>query len=150
LRRLVALAAVTAFFILAGCGDDDDSEPLAGGAPAGQDDPHAGHRGGGGAANCSPSDTTLSVTAKDIEFDKSCLAAPAGQAFTLEVENKDSVAHNVAILQSHESTDSLFTGDLVTGPDKSVTYDVPALPAGTYHFHCIVHPDQMKGTFVVE
>jgi hypothetical protein len=40
-----------------------------------------------------------------------------------------------------------FAGDLVTGP-ATATYDVPAIPAGTYFFHCDVHPTQMFGTFV--
>jgi len=44
---------------------------------------------------------------------------------------------------------SLFTGALVTGP-KTVTYQVPALSAGTYYFRCDVHPTQMFGTFVVK
>ena len=93
---------------------------------------------------------TLTVTAKDIAFDKECLAAPADQAFTVTLENKDTLPHNVAILKTHESTDTLFSGNLVSGPDKSTTYNVSALPAGSYHFHCNVHPDQMKGTFLVK
>ena len=41
----------------------------------------------------------------------------------------------------------MFKGDIVTGP-TTVTYDVPALPAGTYTFTCTVHPN-MTGTLTV-
>ena len=34
------------------------------------------------------------------------------------------------------------------GP-KAMVYAVPNLKAGTYHFHCEIHPNLMNGTFVV-
>jgi plastocyanin len=93
------------------------------------------------------------VVAKNIAFEQSCLAAPAGQAFTIEFDNEDpNTPHNVDILAADPSQDpsaqSLFAGDLVTGV-ATQTYDVPALDAGTYFFRCDVHPTQMFGTFVV-
>lgn len=53
------------------------------------------------------------------------------------------------LLTSHTATDSILSGELVSGPNKSTTYSVNAIPAGTYHFHGAVHPDRMNGTFVV-
>ncbi len=41
----------------------------------------------------------------------------------------------------------MFKPDLLTGPGKT-DYNVPALPAGTYTFYCIVHPG-MTGTLTV-
>ena len=41
----------------------------------------------------------------------------------------------------------MFKGDLVTGP-KKVTYNVPALKAGSYPFVCTVHAN-MTGTLTV-
>ena len=38
--------------------------------------------------------------------------------------------------------------DTLVGPG-SVTYQVDALPAGSYFFRCDVHPTQMTGTFVI-
>ena len=102
----------------------------------------------GGGATCSPSGTALSLTAQDHKFDKDCLAVPAGQAFTIAFDNKDNDRHNVAILASHMATQTLFQGDIVAGP-KTITYSVPALKPGTWHFHCEVHPNLMNGTFVV-
>jgi plastocyanin len=148
MRRLVALAAFLAV-LLVGCGgSSDDSDPVAGGSGGGADE-HAGHNADGGAATCSPSGSALSVSAKDIKYDKACLAAPADKAFTIKFDNGDALPHNVTILKSHESTDAFFTGELLTGPGKSTTYNVSALPAGTYHFHCMIHPDQMNGMFIV-
>jgi len=44
---------------------------------------------------------------------------------------------------------SLFQGQIVIGR-TTVTYHVGALVAGTYYFHCDVHPTAMQGTFVVK
>ena len=101
-----------------------------------------------GGATCSPAGTSLALTAQDHKFDKDCLAVPAGQAFTIHFDNKDSDRHSVAILPSHMSTTTLFQGDIIMGP-KTTTYSVPALKPGTWHFHCEVHPNLMNGTFIV-
>ena len=108
----------------------------------------AGGPGAAWAAGCSPSGTSLALTAENHAFDKDCLAVPAGEAFTIRLENRDSDRHNVAILPSHTSTDTLFQGDIVPGP-KNLVYAVRALKPGTYHFHCEIHPNLMNGTFVV-
>jgi plastocyanin len=99
-------------------------------------------------AGCAPSGTSLALTAENHAFDTDCLAVPAGEAFTIRFENRDSDRHNVAVLPSHTSTDTLFQGDIVPGP-KNLVYAVHALKAGTYHFHCEIHPNLMNGTFVV-
>ena len=99
------------------------------------------------AATCSPNGTALSVTALDGNFDKDCLAAPAGQAFTIDFNNLDrGIPHNVAIYEDETAATMLFKGDLVDGPGRT-TYSVAALPAGSFFFRCDPHPD-MKGTFI--
>lgn len=108
----------------------------------------------GGAAACSPSGTSLKLTAQNIQYSVSCLAAPANQAFTIVFNNQDaSTPHNVAVFSadptSHPGAQVLFRGGLVTGV-ASTTYQVPAIPAGNYFFHCDVHPAIMTGTFVVK
>ena len=45
--------------------------------------------------------------------------------------------------------DENVQGQIVIGP-TTVTYHVVALVAGTYYFHCDVHPTAMQGTFVVK
>jgi plastocyanin len=101
--------------------------------------------GDGGDATCSPSGTQLRVTARDLSFDAECLAAPAGQPFTMELDNQDQgLQHNVSIIDGDEV---LFEGEIFAGVERR-TYDVEALEAGTYEFRCDVHPD-MNGAFVV-
>jgi plastocyanin len=96
---------------------------------------------------CEPSGTELSITASGIAFDTPCLAAPAGQPFTIQFDNQDAgTPHNVGIY-SAEGGEELFKGDLITGP-ATATYDVPALDPGQFYFQCDVHPN-MNGTFVV-
>ncbi len=101
-------------------------------------------------ASCQPNGTALSVSAEKTAFDASCLAAPAGKAFTVSFMNMDAgVPHNVSIYTDQTASQALFTGKLVTGP-MTVTYHVPSLKAGTYYFRCDVHPTQMFGAFVVK
>jgi len=158
MRRLIALGVVLAFSLVAcGSGGDDGGDPLAvgpGGQPAntarggGAGGEHADH-GGNPTADCSPSGTTLSITASGTKFDKDCLAAPANQAFTINYDNKDQLAHNIVILQSHNATDAMYKADLFRGP-ATKTFNVPAMTPGTYAFHSDSNPAQMSGTFIVK
>jgi len=150
MRRIVALAAVSALFLV-GCGggSDDEVDPLAGGPPAaGNDGAHADHAGNA-TSTCSPSGTTLTLTASGTKFNTDCLAAPASQGFTVSFDNKDSLTHNIQILESHSASEALFDSGVIQGPVvKSLT--VPALKPGTFAFHCKIHPAQMSGTFIVK
>ena len=97
---------------------------------------------------CTPGGTTLAIAARDIKFDRDCLAAPANQELTIAFDNKELVPHNVAI-RNQAGDGDLFSGEVFSGP-KTVTYRVKGLPAGTYKFWCSVHPSQMQGTFLVQ
>ncbi|HEX3828667.1 MAG TPA: cupredoxin domain-containing protein [Sporichthyaceae bacterium] len=100
------------------------------------------------AVTCSPNGTVVSVIAFDGKFDRKCLAAPAGQALTIDFKNLDrGIPHNVAIYRDQTAQQMLFKGALVEGPGVS-SYSVPALPAGRWFFRCDPHPD-MNGTFIV-
>jgi plastocyanin len=89
----------------------------------------------------------VDVTASGLKFSTDKIELPAAPS-TINFDNKDAgTQHNIAIFSDKGYTTSVFTGDLVTGPAKA-TYDVPALAAGTYYFHCDVHPT-MSGTVVV-
>jgi plastocyanin len=104
-------------------------------APSGSASASASASGGGG--------TTLEVEAENIAFKESTLAAPADQGFKIDFKNQDQgTPHNVEIKDS--SGASKFRGEIITGPAEA-TYDVPALPAGSYTFVCSVHPN-MTGT----
>ena len=121
--------------------------PAASGAPAAG----GGSAGGGTVASGTPAPSVpaadVSLSAQNIAYDTATLTVPAGKAFTLAFDNKDAgTPHNVAIRDS--SGAELFKGEIITGP-KSVVYDVPALPAGTYTFVCSVHPN-MTGTITAK
>ncbi len=154
MRRLFAVAIVGAL-LLAGCGDDEETTETGGQSgtetttheelPGMSPEEHAKME----AAQCEPSGTSLSIVASGTKFAKDCLAAPANQAVTISMENKDTIGHNLVVLKSHTATDPIARADVFTGP-RTVTLNVPAQPAGTYAFHCEVHPRVMTGTFVVK
>lgn len=150
MRRLTALCAAMVL-VLAACGGDgdeasDDELGTGGGAAQGaQPHDHAGNP----TSTCEPSGTTVTISASGTKFDKDCLAAPASRAFTLEIDNKDPLPHNLAILESHTASDVLFRAEIFQGPNKR-TFNVNALRPGTYAFHCEVHPQVMSGTFIVK
>jgi cytochrome c oxidase subunit 2 len=90
--------------------------------------------------------TVLQLTANANAFSTAPLQAPAGQPFTIHLVNQDAVQHSVVIKDATSKV--VFNGDLVTGPGEA-SYNVPALPAGTYIFNCLVHPN-MTGTLTVQ
>ncbi len=90
-----------------------------------------------------PAGNTVKIVAQNIAFDVTSVEVPAGQPFTIEFDNQDAgVPHNVAITD-HMGTE-VFKGEIFNGVATKM-YEVPALPAGDYTFHCTVHPN-MTGT----
>jgi plastocyanin len=85
------------------------------------------------------------VIAKDLKFSPTTVTVKAGTAFKLTLDNQEAPPHNIQI--SDGSGAKVFTGEIVS--NAKVTYDVPALAAGTYTFICEVHPD-MKGSLTAE
>jgi len=91
--------------------------------------------GGGG--------VSLSIKAQNIAFDVSSLTAAANAPFQIKFDNEDpGTQHDVAIKDGSGAIK--WQGDLITGVAET-TYNVPALPAGSYTFLCVVHPT-MTGT----
>ena len=93
----------------------------------------------------SPSGNTVAITAKDIKFVETSVSVKAGAPFAIAFDNQEGAPHNIKI--SDASGAKVFAGDIVS--NQKVTYQVPALAAGTYTFICEVHPD-MKGTLTAE
>jgi plastocyanin len=105
--------------------------------------PSLGFGTGEGGEQASAAD--VSIAADNLEFSTDTLAVPADVGFTLALENREAVPHNVAIYTDESASEALFTGETITGP-RTITYDVPAIQAGDYFFRCDVHPTQMTGT----
>lgn len=86
-------------------------------------------------------------------FDKDCLAMDAGTAFTVEFVNDDPPqVHNWTLYTDSSAGERLGGSQGVQEPvpaGETVTYEVPALDAGSYFFRCDFHPTTMVGTFVV-
>ena len=86
-----------------------------------------------------PTGAVLHISAQNIAFDTNHLEAPAGQVFVLDFDNNDpGIPHNIEIKDANGT--SLFKGQNITGPAK-ISYQVPALAAGSYMFVCDVHPN---------
>jgi len=113
--------------------------PLPSGGASGAPPPSSGASG-------APAQVQLDLAAKDIQYDKSSLDAPASQPFTIKFQNNDpGTTHNVAIKDA--SGQEVFKGEIFAGVDVR-TYPIPALAAGSYTFNCSVHPN-MTGTLTV-
>lgn len=96
---------------------------------------------------CEPSGTQLSIEASVSQFSTDCLAAPAGEPFTIEFTNQDAgLPHNVAIY-TEQGGEPLFQGEQFPGEETRV-YDVDPVDGGIFFFQCDVHPTTMVGTFV--
>ena len=101
-------------------------------------------------ASASPGQSaTLNLSAQGTAFDADALEAPANTPFTIVFTNNDAgIPHNVAIHKDSPTGPLVWAGDIFNGVETR-TYEVPALPAGTYGFVCTVHPTVMTGTLTV-
>ncbi len=116
----------------AGGATPSGSPAPSGPAPSGAPPPSAGP--------ASPAPTgDVSITAQGLKFIESSVTAPAGKPFTVVFTNQDAGAnHNVEFKDA--SGASVYQGEPFPGV-KTVVYDVPSLPAGSYTFVCTIHPD---------
>jgi cytochrome c oxidase subunit II len=104
---------------------------------------------GPGASQEPGATVTLKLTAAGIAYDTDTLEVPAGVPFKIEFTNNDAgIPHNVAIHEGSPTGAVVWTGEIFNGVETR-TYDVPALPAGTYGFVCTVHPN-MTGTLTAK
>jgi len=115
--------------------------PAPSGAPSAAPSP-GGSQAPGGSGGAT---VTLTITAAGIAFDTDTLEVPANTPFRIVFTNNDAgIPHNVAIHKDSPTGPLVWAGDIFNGVETR-TYEVPALPAGTYGFVCTVHPN-MTGT----
>ena len=101
------------------------------------------------AGSCTPTGSSITLTAQHIQWDKTCIAAVAGQPIKITIINKDAgIAHNFAIWVNSSLKKRLFQTGNMSGP-ATKTYTAPALPAGKYYFQCDVHGPAMSGTLII-
>ncbi|HEX5039730.1 MAG TPA: cupredoxin domain-containing protein [Candidatus Limnocylindria bacterium] len=135
LRRAGILTmAVAATLALAACSSSSPSQAAESGDNA----------GGGGTATVT--DGAVTITAENLQFDANVIQATAGEDFTITLVNNDSAPHNIS-LYTEEGGETIVTGD-TADPGATVTVDVSGLDAGTYYFHCDIHPE-MSGSVEV-
>ena len=92
----------------------------------------------------------ITLTAKNIAFDKTTLTTSVGSTVVMTSINNDAgIPHNFALYTDQTATGKIFAGNLVTGvATTTYTYPAPSVP-GNYFFRCDVHQETMNGTFVV-
>jgi plastocyanin len=121
----------------ADAGGGASGSPAPSGAPA-----PSGPAGSAPPASAAPPVAAdVTITAQGIKFAETSFTAKAGAPFTIAFDNQDAgTPHNIEI--KDQSGKAVFPGV------KTMVYDVPALPAGTYPFLCSVHTD-MTGTATI-
>jgi uncharacterized protein YceK len=85
----------------------------------------------------------LHVIASGIAFDRERVAIPAGQAFIIELDNRDPGVPHGLLFSTRTSgvpPRDLVESEIVAGPGR-VLLDVPGLAAGPYLLTCPVHPN---------
>jgi plastocyanin len=87
------------------------------------------------------------VIAKNIAYDVKELKVPAGAAITVSFKNQDKVPHNMDFTVDQAGSQTFYKQDPLPGPIAS-TYQFTSPKAGTYYYHCDVHPN-MTGTLLV-
>ena len=150
-RRLAPVVGLFAIFVMACGGGSPSSAPAASNAPAASaaapstapsaaapsTAASASTAAGGGACTAANGTATVNVTVQNFAFSPSAITAKVGDV--IGFTNKDSVGHTATVDDGSCSTDTISNGTTAT-----LTFTA----AGTYPFHCKIHPS-MKGTITV-
>ncbi len=93
----------------------------------------------------------VGISATNMAFNTSTITVPAGTNVTINFDNQDAgVRHNVAVYQDQNAAQTIYKGEVITGPmTTTYTFTAPSTP-GTYFFRCDIHPRTMTGQFIVE
>jgi hypothetical protein len=126
-------------------GETGSGSPAPGGSGA---PPASGATGSGGPPAASGGAADVTIEAKGVAFVQTTFSAPASKPFTIAFDNEDAgTPHDIEIRDASGKT--AFMGEVFPGVATKV-YQVPALPAGSYTFICVVHPTAMSGTATLQ
>jgi plastocyanin len=135
-----SLAVLSATLLLAACGGGGGSTtaPTTGGGGGATTPPAATQATAGG--TCAPTTGSGTVTAsiENRTFSPATITAKVGEVISWT--NGDSVPHGVAL----DADDTKCTASISGGGTGGTSFSA----AGTYPFHCFVHPS-MKGTITI-
>jgi len=138
MRRLaIPVLALFAVVAVGACsGAASPSSTAAASAPAGS----ASAAAGSASAACTVSSGTGTVTVsiKNFTFETDPVTAKVGDVITWT--NNDSASHTATVDDGTCTTDSI-----AAGASGSLTFSA----AGTYKYHCRIHPSQMTGTIEI-
>jgi plastocyanin len=96
------------------------------------------------------SGTVVPLVAFNVRWIPTTLTAPAGKIWHVKIENKDGPPehHNFAVRSGKSFAEQIYQSpNFVMG---TFTFNIPALPAGSYLFICTVHTDVMTGTLTIK
>jgi len=89
----------------------------------------------------------VKLTAKFIAWSLTQIDAPAGKGWHVQIDNQDTDFHNFTVASGPTAAERIFQS-----PNFNVgisTFDIPALPAGSYLFICTIHPETMTGKLTI-
>jgi hypothetical protein len=96
--------------------------------------------------NAPDSKTVVKLVAARVRWVPTTLAAPAGQVWHVQIDNQDGPPehHNLVVASGKTVPERIYQSPNFN--KGTFTFDIPALPAGSYLFICTVHGDVMTGT----
>jgi plastocyanin len=137
MTKVLVIAALALAALATACGRADETPPSANASPApGQATPPASGGSGG---------STIDVAAvAGNMFEPRRPTVRAGQPFTVNVRNSDTVAHNFTIQNGPAS------GNIAPGATATVSFTAPS-GGGGIAFFCSIHgQSSMNGTIVYQ
>jgi plastocyanin len=106
--------------------------------------------GGGNGEPTAPADP-YEIIGRDNFYTRTTLEAPPETEVTFTFNNRGRALHNLAFYTDESVSTPLAEGSvgniIAGGQSDAVTFTTPG--PGTYFFHCDLHPDTMKGQFIV-
>ena len=96
------------------------------------------------------SKVVVQLVAAKTSWTPKTLKAPAGKVWHVKIDDRDGAPehHNFTVASGKTFEERIFqVPNFFTGTHS---FDIPALPAGSYLFICTVHPETMTGTLTLQ